>query len=52
MVVDFSGKNANVMYETGIAHTLGKKVIPITQRIDDIPSDMQQYQGIGVPEEW
>jgi len=32
VVVDFTGKNPNVMYETGIAHTLGKQVVPITQR--------------------
>lgn len=31
IVVDFSGRNPNVMYETGIAHTLGKHVVPITQ---------------------
>jgi len=29
VVVDFTGKNPNVMYETGIAHTLGKHVVPI-----------------------
>jgi hypothetical protein len=30
VVVDFSGRNGNVMYETGIAHILGKHVVPIT----------------------
>ncbi len=28
------------MYETGIAHTLGKQVIPITQSIDHVPFDL------------
>jgi hypothetical protein len=37
----FTGKNANVMYETSIAHTLGKHVIPITQALADVPFDMQ-----------
>lgn len=38
VVVDFTGKNPNVMYETGIAHTLGKHVVPITQSIEMCPS--------------
>jgi hypothetical protein len=44
VVVDFSGRNANVMYETGVAHTLGKHVIPISQALDDIPFDMRHHR--------
>jgi hypothetical protein len=44
VVVDFSGKNPNVMYETGIAHTLGKHVFPITQSIDDVPFDLKHHR--------
>lgn len=44
VVVDFTGKNPNVMYETGIAHTLGKLVVPISQSIDDIPFDMRHHR--------
>jgi hypothetical protein len=44
VIVDFSTKNANVMYETGIAHTLGKHVIPISQSIGDVPSDMGHHR--------
>lgn len=44
VVVDFTGKNPNVMYETGIAHTLGKHVIPISQSIDDVPSDLRHHR--------
>jgi hypothetical protein len=44
VVVDFSGKNPNVMYETGIAHTLGKTVVPITQNLDDVPSDIKHHR--------
>lgn len=44
VVVDFTGKNSNVMYETGIAHTLGKHVVPITQSIDDVPFDLQSHR--------
>ena len=46
VVVDFTGRNPNVMYETGIAHTLGKIVIPITQSIDDIPSDLGHHRAL------
>lgn len=46
VIVDFSGRNPNVMYETGIAHTLGKTVIPITQSIEDIPSDIGHHRAL------
>ncbi|UOA08828.1 hypothetical protein [Methylobacter sp. S3L5C] len=46
VVVDFTGRNPNVMYETGIAHTLGKIVIPITQSISDIPSDLGHHRAL------
>jgi AbiJ N-terminal domain 5 len=44
VVVDFSGKNANVFYEAGSAHTLGKHVVPITQSNDDIPFDLRHHR--------
>jgi hypothetical protein len=44
VVVDFSTKNPNVMYETGIAHTLGKHVFPISQSLDDVPFDLQHHR--------
>lgn len=34
------------MYETGIAHTLGKIVIPITQSFNDISSDLGHHRAI------
>ena len=46
IVVDFTGRNPNVLYETGIAHTLGKTVIPITQSLDDIPSDLGHHRAL------
>ncbi|MCU1500486.1 MAG: hypothetical protein JWM47_4439 [Acidimicrobiales bacterium] len=44
VVVDFTGKNPNVMYETGIAHTLGKHVVPISQSSEDVPFDMAHHR--------
>jgi hypothetical protein len=46
VVADFTGKNANVFYEVGIAHTLGKTVIPITQSYEDLPSDLQHHRAL------
>lgn len=44
IVCDFTGKNPNVFYEAGIAHTLGKHVVPITQSAADIPFDLQHHR--------
>lgn len=44
VICDFSTKNPNVLYETGIAHLMGRNVIIITQSIDDIPFDLKQYR--------
>jgi hypothetical protein len=46
VVCDFSHKNPNVFYEAGIAHTLGKHVIPITQNSDDVPFDLRHHRYI------
>ena len=44
VICDFTGKNPNVFYEAGIAHTLGKHVVPITQSASDIPFDLQHHR--------
>lgn len=44
VVVDFTGRNPNVMYETGIAHTLGREVVPLTQSKDDVPFDLRHHR--------
>ncbi len=46
VIADFTGKNPNVFYEIGIAHTLGKTVIPITQSINDVPSDLGHHRAL------
>lgn len=40
VVCDVTGRNANVFYETGIAHTLGREVILIAQHQTDLPFDI------------
>ncbi|WP_373031433.1 hypothetical protein [Sulfurovum sp.] len=46
VVCDLSGRNANVFYEAGIAHTLGKDVILIAQSPHDIPFDVAAIRYI------
>jgi len=46
IICDLSEKNPNVFYEAGIAHTLGKEVILITQSHDDVPFDLRSLRYI------
>lgn len=46
VLAEISGRNPNVMYEIGMAHTIGKKVIIITQDSSDIPFDLQRHRYI------
>ena len=46
IICDCTGKNPNVFYELGIAHSLGKKTICITQNSGDIPFDIKHLRYI------
>ncbi|MBX5168776.1 hypothetical protein HJB84_02705 [Rhizobium sp. NZLR1b] len=46
VVCDFTGKNPNVFYEAGIAHMLGRHVVPITQSHEDVPFDLRHHRYI------
>jgi hypothetical protein len=46
VVADCTGRNPNVFYELGIAHTVGKPVIVITQSSEDIPVDIRSVRYI------
>lgn len=46
IISELTERNPNVFYETGIAHTVGKEVILITQNIDDIPFDLRHLRCI------
>jgi hypothetical protein len=41
IVADLTGRNPNVFYEVGIAHTLNKNVLLLAQNIDDVPFDLR-----------
>ncbi len=45
-LADVTGRNANVMYELGIAHAIGKPVVPIVQDTSDLPFDLQSFRFI------
>jgi len=44
VICDCTGRNPNVFYEAGIAHTLGREVILLTQSANDIPFDMRHLR--------
>lgn len=46
MVADCTTRNANVFYEIGIAHTLGKPVVLISQSDEDVPFDVAYLRYI------
>lgn len=46
VVCDCTGRNPNVFYEAGIAHTLGREVILITQNPQDIPFDLRHLRYV------
>ena len=46
LIAELTGRNANVFYETGIAHTIGKEVILISQSMEDVPFDLKHLRCI------
>jgi hypothetical protein len=46
LVADLTERNPNVFYELGIAHTVGKDVVLLSQSIDDVPFDLRHLRVI------
>lgn len=46
VIADMTDRNANVFYEVGYAHGIGKNVILLTQNADDIPFDLKHFPHI------
>jgi hypothetical protein len=42
IVADCTDRHPNVFYEIGLAHTIGKPTVLLTQRAEDIPFDLRQ----------
>ena len=45
VIADLTGLNPNVFYELGLAHAMNKKVIIITQDINELPFDIKSYRA-------
>lgn len=46
IIADCTGRNPNVFYEIGIAHTVGRSTILISQDAGDIPFDLRHIRHI------
>jgi len=46
IVADLTHRNPNVFYELGLAHTVGKPVLILTQNIQDVPFDVRHRRLI------
>jgi len=46
VIYDCTERNPNVFYEAGIAHTLGRDVILITQSENDVPFDLRHLRFV------
>jgi len=44
IIADCTARNPNVFYEIGLAHVLGKPVILITQKSEDVPFDVRHLR--------
>ena len=45
-IADFSGQNANVFYEVGLAHAMQQTALLITQSLEDVPPSLRQLRHI------
>jgi len=46
-IADVSDKNPNVLYEVGIAHSLGKPTVLLTKQMNDVPFDLKSMRVVG-----
>lgn len=46
ILAELTGRNANVLYELGLAHSLGKQAVIITNTMEDVPFDLKDVRCI------
>lgn len=46
LVAELTEKNANVFYELGLGHAIGKPIVLISETIEDVPFDLQPLRVI------
>jgi hypothetical protein len=44
VIADCTGRNPNAFYEIGLAHTIEKQVVLITQKKTDVPFDVKHHK--------
>lgn len=44
VIADLTGKNPNVFYEVGLAHSLPRRTVLLTQNSDDVPFDLRSLR--------
>src|SRR5947199_7854977 len=46
IVADLTGRSANVLFEVGLAHVIGKRILFLTMDPEDIPVDLSHFVQI------
>ena len=46
LIAELTTKNANVFYELGLAHAIGKAVVLVSETMDDVPFDLRPLRVI------
>ena len=46
VIADCTSRNANVFYEIGLCHAVGRETLLVTQNVEDIPFDLRHLQFI------
>ncbi|HEX3554530.1 MAG TPA: S1 RNA-binding domain-containing protein [Thermoanaerobaculia bacterium] len=46
VIADLTGRSPNVLYEVGLAHVIGKRILILTMYPDDVPVDLAQFVQI------
>lgn len=46
MLAELTGKNANVFYELGLGHSIGKPIVLISETMEDVPFDLRPLRVI------
>jgi nucleoside 2-deoxyribosyltransferase len=46
VICDITGANANVMWELGYAHSLGRPIVILNQDLDSTPFDLRDWRQV------